>query len=255
MKWDRPTLIGLVVGIGAILIGQVAEGGHVSSLLQGTAALIVFGGTLGAVLVSSTKYDLVMGYDMMKEAFKENDAHRPEEIIAEMTRATQLARKESILALEKNMKSFSHPYMKKVFRFVVDGADSKTLTEIFENEIYLEEQRLNGGAKVWMDAGGFAPTIGIIGAVLGLIHVMQNLSDTAGLGKGIAVAFVATVYGVGSANLIFFPIGNKIKKRIKDLSLQKELILNGAIAIVSGSNPAITHEKMNSYLNDRIERS
>ncbi|MDZ4660246.1 MAG: flagellar motor protein [Pseudomonadota bacterium] len=254
MKWDKASLFGLVFGIGGILLGQVLEGGHIGSLVQTTAFFIVFGGTLGAVLISSTQEDLRTAVALFKTAFQESEGQRPEEIIAQITQAAQIARKDSILALEKNISYFSNSYMKKVFRYVVDGVESHTIREVFEHEIELEEEHMLGGAKVWMEAGGFAPTIGIIGAILGLIHVMQNLTDTGNLGKGIAVAFVATIYGVGSANLIFIPIANKIKRKIKQQSLQKELVLEGAISIVSGMNPHIIHEKLNSYWFDKMER-
>src|SRR5690606_4440430 len=131
--------------------------------------------------------------------------------------------------------------------FMIDGIDPVTLNEVFENEMYLEETRKMRAAKVWSDAGGFAPTIGILGAVLGLIHVMANLSDTSALGQGIAVAFVATIYGVGSANLFFIPISNKIKRRIKEEIEVKAMILEGAVSILSGLNPYIIEEKMRNY--------
>lgn len=254
MKLDKASIIGLIIGIGGILLGQVFEGGHLGSLVQATAFFIVFGGTLGAVLVSSTQEDLKTAAVLFKSAFQDSDSNRPEQVIAQITQAAQIARKESILALEKNLAYFNDPYMKKVFRYVIDGIEAKTLREVFEHEISLEEEHQFGGAKVWTDAGGFAPTIGIIGAVLGLIHVMQNLTDTSNLGRGIATAFVATIYGIGSANLIFIPIGNKIKRKIKNHSLQKELILEGAISILGGLNPHIIHEKLNSYWHDKMER-
>jgi chemotaxis protein MotA len=155
--------------------------------------------------------------------------------------------------LEKRLPHYHDLFMKNVFRFVIDGVEPGTIKDIFENEIYVEEERLLSGAKVYMDAGGFSPTVGIIGAVLGLIHVMENLTDTSKLGSGIAVAFVATVYGVGSANLIFIPLANKIKKKIKERSKTKEMILIGAISVLNGLNPYIIEEKMKAYLQDGSE--
>lgn len=244
---DITTILGLLVGIGGILLGQVMEGGHVGSIMQLTAALIVFGGTIGAVLVNAPMEDVKTALKLLKLAFLNAKGDDSESIIKELLDAAQIARKESILSLEKKLSQFTNPYMQTIFRFVIDGVDSNTIRDIFENEIYLEEEHLNAGAKLYVDAGGFAPTIGIIGAVLGLIHVMENLSDTSKLGAGIAVAFVATVYGVGSANLIFIPIGNKLKRKIKLQAQTKEMILTGALGIVSGLNPFIIEEKLRAY--------
>lgn len=245
---DLTTILGLVLGIGGILLGQVMEGGHVGSIMQLTAALIVIGGTFGAVLVGTPMADVKTALKLLRMAFFNAGGDDPEKIIKELLDAAQIARKESILSLEKKLSQFTNPYMQTIFRFVIDGVDSNTIRDIFENEIYLEEEHLNAGAKFYTDAGGYAPTIGIIGAVLGLIHVMENLSDTSKLGAGIAVAFVATVYGVGSANLILIPLGNKLKRKVKNQAQMKEMILVGALGIVSGLNPFIIEEKLRAYI-------
>lgn len=243
---DLSTWLGLLLGIGGILGGQVLEGGHVSSIMQGTAAIIVLGGTLGAVMVGSPMEDLKTSLSLVKTAFF-GTAVNIDQVITELMDAAQTSRKESILALEKKLNGFSNEYMQTVFRFVIDGIDAKTIKEIFEAEIYLEEEHNMAGAKVFMDAGGFSPTIGIIGAVLGLIHVMENLSDTSKLGSGIAVAFVATVYGVGAANLLFIPLANKMKRKIKIQAAVKEMILSGALGVVGGLNPFIIEQKLRAY--------
>src|SRR5688572_19544250 len=173
--------------------------------------------------------DLKTSVKLLRFAFSNPKGDDSEKVIKELLEAAQIARKESILSLEKKLNQFTNPYMQTIFRFVIDGVDSNTIRDIFENEIYLEEEHLMAGAKPYVDAGGYAPTIGIIGAVLGLIHVMENLADTSKLGAGIAVAFVATVYGVGLANLIFLPIGAKIKRKIKVQAQMKEMILVGAL--------------------------
>jgi chemotaxis protein MotA len=140
--------------------------------------------------------------------------------------------------------------MRSVYRFVIDGVDPEVLRRIFEEEIFINERRKLSAAKVWSDAGGFAPTIGIIGAVLGLISVMANISDTALLGQGIAVAFVATIYGVGAANLVFIPVANKMKALIRFRSETEQMILEGAVAIVSGLNPYLIEQKMRAFTNE-----
>ena len=241
---DLTTIVGLVLGIGGIVAGNLLEGGTVSSLMQFTAFVIVFAGTFGAVLVANKWSDIKTGMSLLGTCFASDDEEEKNLIAKEIIEAARVARKESILGLEQKFKDMKTDYLKIVLRYVVDGVDAKTLRDVFETEIEHEEERLNAGAKIWSDAGGFAPTIGIIGAVLGLIHVMNHLSDTSQLGKGIAVAFVATIYGVASANLIFLPLANKMRRKIRNLSDKKYLVLEGAIAIQTGVNPYIIDEKM-----------
>lgn len=241
---DITTILGIAIGIGGVIAGNMLEGGAIESLMQTTAFLIVFGGTFGSVLVANRWRDIKTGISLLKFCFSENDAEAKLTIANEVIEAARIARKESTLGLEAKFNNFKTDYLKLVLRYVIDGVDVKTLRDVFEAEIDHEEEKLNAGAKIWSDAGGVAPTIGIIGAVLGLIHVMNNLSDTSQLGKGIAVAFVATIYGVGSANLIFLPLANKMKRKIRAHCARKNLVLEGAVAIVSGMNPYIIGEKM-----------
>ena len=243
---DRATIFGLLIGIGGILLGNFFEGGHIASLVQGTAFIIVVMGTAGAVLVSNKTKDLKTGFDLFKQSFKEQtlDYDKP---IAEIIECAKVAKKESVLALEPKLSQLKSPILADVLRNVIDGVDPKLTRQIFDNIIYKEEQKMLSAGKIWLDAGGFSPTIGIIGAVLGLIHVMGNLTDTSKLGAGIAVAFVATVYGVGFANLIFIPIGNKIKKNVLEVSKHKHMILDGALLIGSGLNAQLLEQKLTSY--------
>lgn len=247
---DMVTLFGLLVALVGIIGGQILEGGHVSSLMQLTAGLIVIGGTAGAVMVSTTRKDLMTGLRLLRLGFTDKNNEDPEQIIKEIVGAAQLARKESLLALERQLPGYSNPFMQNVFRFMIDGVEANALRDIFETQIANEEENLLAGAKIWTDAGGYAPTIGIIGAVLGLIHVMENLSDTSKLGSGIAVAFVATVYGVGSANILFLPLGSKIKRKVRVQLETKTMIIEGAIGIMSGQNPYIIEQKLRSYLHE-----
>jgi chemotaxis protein MotA len=244
---EKSTVIGLLVGIGGILLGNIIEGGHVASLVQGAAFVIVFSGTFGAVLVSSSMDDFKKGLSLFKKSFFKHD-DKADFKIKSVVEMSKIARKDTVLSLESKMNEVSDPFMAGILRAVIDGVDSKTIRNIFETAILAEEEVEMAGAKIWLDAGGYAPTIGIIGAVLGLIHVMGNLSDTSKLGAGIAVAFVATVYGVASANLIFLPIGNKIKKRIQHESQVKMMILEGILEIPSGLNPVIINQKMRSFI-------
>ena len=244
----KTTLLGLLVGIGGILLGNVLEGGHLGSLVQGAAFVIVLSGTIGAVLVSSRKEDLKLGVTLFKKAFQSKEDTHHDAVMKEIMECARLARKESILANEARITRMSDPFLQNVMRTVVDGVDPKVVRDLFEKQINVEEERLMNGAKVWTDAGGYSPTIGIIGAVLGLIHVMGNLSDTSKLGAGIAVAFVATIYGVGFANLIFLPVGTKLKKWVAREILVKEMILEGGLCIQSGLNPSLTEVKLQPFI-------
>lgn len=243
---DRATILGLIIGIGGILLGNFFEGGHIASLVQGTAFIIVIMGTLGAVMVSNKSKDLKAGFRLFRESFSEQtlDYDHP---ISEIIECARIAQKESPLALESKLEQLRSPMLKDILRNVIDGVDPKLTRQIFDNIIHKEEQKQISAGKIWLDAGGFSPTIGIIGAVLGLIHVMGNLSDTSKLGAGIAVAFVATVYGVGFANLIFIPIGNKIKKNVLEVSRHKHMILDGALLVGTGLNPYLIEQKLISY--------
>lgn len=244
---DKATWLGLLLGFGGILLGNLLEGGHTSSLMQMTAFIIVLTGTVGAVMVSSSEKDLRTGVRLAKKAFT-SEPSEMKKGIEEVVDCARLAKKESLLALEARIHRIENPLLKKIIRNVVDGVEVETIRDIFETEIQTEEDEMLAGAKVWADAGGFAPTIGIIGAVLGLIHVMGNLTDTSKLGSGIAVAFVATVYGVGFANLLFLPLGNKLKRLAHDIAKEKQMILEGALLIANGMNPVVLEQKLFAFL-------
>jgi chemotaxis protein MotA len=251
---DLRVVTGIGIAFAGILFGFMNDDGHIGAIIQGSAALIVFGGTLGAVLIGSTKQDLKLSFSLFKKIFNDSYEDLPLKIYGEINVCAVLARKESILQIEKRLDSFSHPFMTSVFRFVVDGVDPRVIKKVFVDEIRQDEEKQLGGAKLFMDAGGFAPTIGILGAVLGLIHVMGNLTDTSKLGAGIAIAFVATLYGVGSANLLFIPIANKLKRIVQQEVKLKEMILAGALSVVSGYNPYIIEEQLKPYLTSKVEK-
>jgi chemotaxis protein MotA len=247
---DMVTIFGLIVGVMGIVGGMLIEGGHLESIMQFTAGVIVLGGTFGAVLVSTTKEDLRTGLSLLRLGFSDRVDEDITQIKRQLVSAAQVARRDSILALEGQLKGFANPFMRDVFRFVIDGVEPATIRDVFEARMDLEEDNLMAGAKIYSDAGGFSPTMGIIGAVLGLIQVMANLTDTSKLGAGIAVAFVATVYGIAAANLVFLPLGNKIKRKVKKHIEIRAMILEGAIGVVSGLNPVVIEEKLNSFLHE-----
>jgi chemotaxis protein MotA len=203
-------------------------------------------GTMGAVMVSNRTRDIKLGFRLFRRSFEEQKLNY-EEPITEIIDCARVAKKETPLALEPKLSQLRSPMLADILRNVIDGVDPKITRQIFDNIIHKEEQNMLSAGKIWLDAGGFSPTIGIIGAVLGLIHVMGNLTDTSKLGGGIAVAFVATVYGVGFANLVFIPIGNKIKKNIHEITKHKLMILDGALMITSGISTQLIEQKLESY--------
>jgi chemotaxis protein MotA len=244
---DITTLIGLILGFIAIVGGHVAEGGHVAAIVQPTAALIVLGGTIGAVCLSYPLKEVLEALKAGVGIFKENNSD-PNELINQMIQFATKARKNGLISLESESQELKDPFFKKALTLVVDGVDPKILSDAMEIEIEYKRERDKLKARVFESAGGYAPTIGILGAVLGLIHVMQNLSDPSKLGAGIAVAFVATIYGVGLANLLFLPIGNKLKIRHQELIIRYEMCLKGVLAIQAGENPHLIREILQAYL-------
>lgn len=240
---DIATLVGLLMAIGGILGGQALEGGHIGSLVQGAAAIIVFAGTLGAVIVSASPATVVQAVVMFKIAlFPPKDDRK--ELCKLLLEFAMLARKEGVLALEPKLNDLKDPFFKRAVQMIVDGVDRNIARDVLETDVHHDAKHKLGAAKLWESAGGFAPTVGIIGAVLGLIHVMENLSDPSKLGSGIAVAFVATVYGVGIANLVFLPIAAKLKTRIGEEKDRRTLILEACLSIQEGLPTAVLQEKL-----------
>jgi Flagellar motor component len=249
-KIDFGTLAGLATAFGGILFGQRLEGGEPQQIIQGTAALIVLGGTVGAVLISTPIETIVRALRRLKTVFVEPPGS-PEAVIEEIILYAGKARKSGIVSLESETQHIANSFLRKGLNLAVDGADIQEIRQMLELEIQLEESVREAEARVYETAGGYCPTIGIIGAVLGLIHVMGQLADVEKVGEGIASAFVATVYGVGFANLFFLPAANKMKARARlDLQL-KELMLEGVISIVEGLNPKLIRSKLEAYIIDR----
>lgn len=240
---DITTVGGIVAALGLILLGQALEGGHVGSILQATAALIIFGGTLGAVMVSFPKKDFARGFKLLKLAFTDSK-HDLAGLSKTIVEYAGVARRDGVLALEGKLGEVQDPFLRRALQFVVDGVDAAVTRATLESAIDAEFEENVVGAKVWEAAGGYAPTIGILGAVLGLIHVMENLSDPSKLGGGIATAFVATVYGVGSANIFFLPWANKIKRKLGAEKERKTVIAEGVLSIQEGLNPRVLEEKL-----------
>ncbi len=244
---DKISIAGLAIGLIAILGGQLLEGGHVGSLVQPTALLIVLGGTLGAVLLQSPYHIFKRGVMMVKWIWMPPVIEQ-RRIIQDVLNWSQLSRREGLLALENYIPRLKDDFTKKGLQLLVDGADPERIRELLEVDINTFEDEWKQSAKIWESAGGYSPTIGILGAVMGLIHVMENLSDPTKLGGGIAVAFVATIYGVGLANLIYLPIAGKLKYYISRMVATREMLVDGLVGIALGDNPRIIEGRLRGYL-------
>jgi chemotaxis protein MotA len=246
---NKASIIGLIVGIAAILGGNLLEGGRIASIAQGSAALIVFGGTLGATFLSFSMKDMSLAGKLLREVFFDSGlVPESKAVINQTVDFAVKARRNGMLSLDRDLQSIHYGFLKRALRLAIDGLDPSVLHSTLEQENRTFEEERDRAARVFEAAGGFAPTIGIIGAVLGLIHVMENLSDPAKLGSGIAVAFVATVYGVASANLIFLPIAKKLLNNMRQEISLREMIIEAVMGIQAGKSPFYLREYLSSYL-------
>jgi len=244
---DKISVLGLLIGVLAIVGGQLLEGGSIGSLSQPTALLIVVGGTLGAVMLQSPFATFKRGMRMVKWVWFPPVVNH-QQLIQQVSNWSQVSRREGLLALEGMINQLKDDFAKKGLQLLVDGAEPERLREVLEVEINTFEDEMRLSAKIWDAAGGYSPTIGILGAVMGLIQVMENLSEPSKLGAGIAVAFVATIYGVGLANLVYLPMANKLKAHIARLVVQREMIVDGLIGIANGDNPRIIESRLKGYI-------
>jgi len=243
---DFNSVVGISVAFLAIIGGQVLEGGRISSLMQTAAFLIVVGGTFGAVLLQSPVKVFINGVKMSRWVFFP-PVLSSQILIKQIISWSYISRKEGLLALESHAHKTPDPLVKKGLQLLADGSDANKLREALEIEICASVSYQRQSAKIWEAAGGYAPTIGILGAVIGLIHVMENLSDPELLGNGIAIAFVATVYGVGLANLVFLPIANKLKSIINENIVMQEVLVDGFVAIANSENPRFLENRLKGY--------
>lgn len=241
------------MGIGLILVANLMEGGTIGDVMQPTAAMIVLGGTMGACITQFPLRTTITSLKSIMSVFlhKKTD---PESTIVQIVEFAKRARREGILALEKEIGTLTDPFFAKALRMAVDGLDPKQLVETMEAELATVEEEIEGPVKFFEACGGYSPTMGILGAVLGLIMVMKNLDKPEELGKGIATAFVATVYGVGTANLIFLPFSTKIKLNGKEMLKVREITLKGVLLIQEGINHSIIEELLKSYLDESAKK-
>lgn len=244
---DLLSIIGVILAFAAILGGNALEGGHIDALVNGPAMVIVFGGTIGAILLQTPLRVFMHAMRSVGSVFV-SPTYDVESSIAKIVEWSNIARKEGLLGLEAFSDTEPDLFIRKGMQLLVDGSEPEVIRGILEVELDSQESHDMQAAKVFEGMGGYSPTIGIIGAVMGLIHVMQNLADPSKLGSGIATAFVATIYGVGLANLFLLPFGNKLKAHAVSRSQYREMILEGIVAIAEGENPRNIEIKLYSYL-------
>ena len=249
---DFLSILGLSLALGAIVVGQWIEGGSFASLMQFAAFFIVIGGTLGAVMLQTPLSTFWRGLRLGRWIFSP-PAVPYRETIADISAWADTSRREGMLALENLLDTVTHPFTRNGLQMLVDGFEPDRIRDALQIEINYYENRQKTAARVWESAGGYAPTIGILGAVLGLIHVMENLSEPTKLGSGIAIAFVATIYGVGSANLIFLPIAGKLKALVDAQVVHREMVLDGLLGIANGENPRLIEARLAGFLPSETE--
>ncbi|MGR8918595.1 MAG: flagellar motor protein [Gammaproteobacteria bacterium] len=242
-RFDVLSVTGIALAICAVLLGQHLEGGQLATLVNGPAILIVVGGSIGATMLQSPWPVFLRGMAMLRWVLRP-PPFQPERLMGEILGWAKLARREGLLSLESVVESVPDRYARKALQLVIDGNEPHVIRETLELECLARERRDLSAARVIDGLGGYAPTLGILGAVIGLIQVMNNLADPSRLGEGIAVAFVATVYGVGLANLVFLPAANKLKALIREQSRLQELIAVGAVAIAEGENPNVVEARL-----------
>ncbi len=247
MRVDKASLIGIVLALGGILAGLLLEGGNLSQILQPTAAMIVFGGTLGAVMLQFPLPIILLAFRQLGSVFV-NPQRNPQATIGQLAEFAQKARREGIVSLDAELPQIEDSFLKRSLMLAVDGTEPQELRKMMELELDNQAEYEEQVPQVFESAGGFAPTVGIIGAVLGLIQVMQHLDRIDEVGKGIAVAFVATIYGVGSANLLYLPIAGKMRIRIRDEQIMREMTLEGVASILEGMNPRMLETKLLGFL-------
>lgn len=244
---------GILLAVLSLVVAFVADGGHILALVKPTAALIVFGGTIGATIVSFSLNEIMTVPRLLKIMLLQK---LPDEIalIEQIVGLADKVRREGLLYLENQLPQIDDKFMRKGIQLVVDGTDPDLVRQIMETEMYAIQERHHIGASIFDAAGGYAPTMGIIGTVMGLVHVLSNLEKPETLGPSIALAFIATLYGVGSANILWIPIAEKLKNLSKKESMLRELMLEGIMSIQAGYNPILIRERLTAFLKPKSHR-
>ena len=247
MSIDKSTVAGIAIALTGVGLGLLMDGGKLAQVLQPTAALIVFGGTLGAVMVQFPLRIVIQAFVQLKDVFFASEPE-PDSLVQNLLRYAYKARREGILSLDAELAKIQDRFLRESLMLAIDGVNATDLRKMMELQLDYEGETQDRIPRVFDAAGGFAPTIGIIGAVLGLIQVMQHLQDIDQVGRGIAVAFVATIYGVGSANLLFLPCAGKLRIRIRERQVIQEMTLEAVLSILEGVNPRALELQLNTYM-------
>ena len=253
MRLDKSTVGGIILAGFGIGLGLVLDGGSISQLLQPTAAVIVFGGTIGAVMVQFPWPVMVRAFANLRHVFF-SDVPESDVLVQNLLQYAYRVRKEGLLSLDAELAKIQDPFLRESLMLAIDGVSAPELRKMMELQMDYAGELEERIPRVYDAAGGFAPTIGVIGAVIGLIQVMQRLHDVSEVGHGIAVAFVATLYGVGSANLIFLPWASKLRMRIREKQVIQEMTLEAVLSILQGVNPRTLELQLGSFLPGRAER-
>jgi len=246
---DKASIGGVVLAIAGIVAGLLIEGGTLNQILQPTAALIVFGGTMGAVLLQFPLTTVTGAFRSMARVFV-TPARQNDMLIARLVSFANKARRDGVASLDADLKTIQEPFLKQPLMLAVDGTEPAELRKIMRVSLDCTSEREERLPAVFESAGGFSPTIGILGAVLGLIQVMQHLDNIQEVGRGIAVAFVATIYGVGIANLFFLPFAGKMRIHLREEHQRREMMLEGVISILEGMNPRMLEVKLSGFLKE-----
>jgi chemotaxis protein MotA len=247
VRVDKASFGGIILALGGVLAGLLLEGGNFGQIVQPTAAMIVFGGTLGAVLLQFPLPIIALAFRQLGSVFV-NPERNQQVAIRQLVQYAQKARREGIVSLDAELPEIQDSFLKRSLMLAVDGTEPQELRKMMELELDNQAEYEEQVPQVFESAGGFAPTVGILGAVLGLIQVMQHLDKIDEVGRGIAVAFVATIYGVGSANLLYLPIAGKMKLRIREGQVMREMTLEGVASILEGMNPRMLETKLLGFL-------
>jgi chemotaxis protein MotA len=250
---DKGSIAGVLLALGGIIAGLLIEGGNMGQILQPTAAMIVFGGTMGAVLAQFPLQTVMGAFGSLAHVFSAPRKHN-EELVRLLVSFANKARRNGVVSLDTDMQSIQDPFLKQALMLAVDGTEPAELRKIMALNMDCTAEHEERFPAVFEAAGGFSPTIGILGAVLGLIQVMQHLDNISEVGKGIAVAFVATIYGVGIANLFFLPLAGKMRLLLHDKQLRREMMLEGVISILEGINPRMLEVKLGGFLSDEKQK-
>lgn len=244
---DLISIIGTILGVVVIIVGTILKGSTVGALWNPAAFVIVFFGTAAAVMVQNQGYVLMHALKMIKIVYKP-PRHNPADLISRIVGWSEISRRQGLLGLEPQIDSESDTFVRKALQLLVDGSEPETIRSVLDVDIETREAIDLAGAKVYENAGIYAPTLGIIGAVMGLMAVMQNLADPSKLGHGIAAAFVATIYGVALANMFMLPMAARLKGLITKQTQMREIVVEGVVSIAQGENPRQIEAKLHGYL-------